>query len=998
MTVKDGNNNPAAVIELGDTGANHQKWYFEEVSASDAPSDGKIITIRSRHSGQYFDVNGGTDAEGTKIIQYYFHGGANQKYLLQSTTGGYFKLLSLLNDSGKYVTVEADNTLALRSDTGSSNQEFKFVSQPNGTYRIVTRTSADASCIQDPNSSYTSGTGLTVTANGSGTNQQWVLEEATKSITSEATYASNGNYLDKITDARGNTTDYNYDTNKGVLNSVEDANGELTSYTYNPNNDNLESVSRAGAESRYLYENSQLSAIKPHADDDSYAYTFAYDGFGNVKSVNVGTQRLVTNTYRTYNKSLSYSTYGNGYKVGYTYDDFDRVTEKKYNDTVRFKYTYDKEGNLYSSQDLQGNTSYSYAYDFAKRLQAVTGSNGHRMKSVYDTKNRLTDFFNLFGATSYKTSYVYGSAATQTPTLVYGIKLNDVQKLSYAYDALARLSTKTINGANNYAVNYRYVDVSDSKTTTLLSSINNGGNTLSYTYDKLGNIETISENDELKATYHYDELNQLTREDNLWQDETIVYAYDLGGNMLSKTTYAYTEPSDEPTELYHSAAYAYGDGNWKDKLTAYDGQAITYDEIGNMLSFGSKTFTWEGRQLTALSDSDSGASLTYQYNDSGIRTKKVYNGVTTNYYLNGDDVVRETNGTDTLDYFYDADGNLYGFKLNGSEYYYIRNGQNDITGILDTSGNEVVSYSYDTWGKLLGITGSLADTVGMKNPYRYRGYRYDTETGLYYLNSRYYDAELGRFIAEDTSLNSGTGIIGLNMFAYCNNNPVMLTDSDGNMPFLLITAVAGALIGAVAGGIIAAKSGKNVWAGIGIGAAAGALIGLGAGAAAGALLAGSATASMAAVLAGAGVLINQASTAISQVVTKVADKLTRVVNSGGRVATQTTTALQTYYPPNNGFAGTTQEITLDAGTLLQRTGDMVGRFTAPARTPTQVLSLPYDKIGQATTLLQVQQPIQALSGKVAPWFGQIGGGTQYLLLGGRVDQLIRDGIITIFGG
>nr|WP_242871678.1 RHS repeat-associated core domain-containing protein [Acetanaerobacterium elongatum] len=118
--------------------------------------------------------------------------------------------------------------------------------------------------------------------------------------------------------------------------------------------------------------------------------------------------------------------------------------------------------------------------------------------------------------------------------------------------------------------------------------------------------------------------------------------------------------------------------------------------------------------------------------------------------------------------------------MNGTEYYYIRNGQNDITGILDTSGSEVVSYSYDTWGKLLGITGSLADTVGVKNPYRYRGYRYDTETGLYYLNSRYYDPEVGRFINVDAYLGSNRSIISYNLFAYCDNNPIIYRDPSGH--------------------------------------------------------------------------------------------------------------------------------------------------------------------------------------------------------------------------
>ena len=109
-------------------------------------------------------------------------------------------------------------------------------------------------------------------------------------------------------------------------------------------------------------------------------------------------------------------------------------------------------------------------------------------------------------------------------------------------------------------------------------------------------------------------------------------------------------------------------------------------------------------------------------------------------------------------------------------------------------------------------------------------------------------------------------------------------------------------------------------------------------------------------------------------------------------------ALQTYYPPNNGFTGAIQRITLDAGTMLQRTGDLAGRFVAPAGTPTQMLSLPYDKIGEATTYLRVEQSVDVLAGRTAPWFGQIGGGIQYLILDGRVDQLVQSGMISIMGG
>ena len=111
-------------------------------------------------------------------------------------------------------------------------------------------------------------------------------------------------------------------------------------------------------------------------------------------------------------------------------------------------------------------------------------------------------------------------------------------------------------------------------------------------------------------------------------------------------------------------------------------------------------------------------------------------------------------------------------NLNGMEYYYIRNAQSDIIGLIDSSGTQVVSYTYDTWGKLLSIDGTLKDTVGVKNPNRYRGYRYDSETGLFYVGSRYYDPQIGRFINADSQVTTGSDLTGMNLFAYCANNRV----------------------------------------------------------------------------------------------------------------------------------------------------------------------------------------------------------------------------------
>ena len=145
-------------------------------------------------------------------------------------------------------------------------------------------------------------------------------------------------------------------------------------------------------------------------------------------------------------------------------------------------------------------------------------------------------------------------------------------------------------------------------------------------------------------------------------------------------------------------------------------------------------------------------------------------------------VTWEKTGSNTpIYYLYDANGKLWGLNRKGSSYFYIRNSQSDIIGIIDTTGAAVVSYSYDAWGKVLNISGSLANTLGQDNPYRYRGYRYDDETRLYYLNSRYYNPEWCRFLNADSLIGANGVIFGHNIFAYCKNNPVALADPSGMM-------------------------------------------------------------------------------------------------------------------------------------------------------------------------------------------------------------------------
>jgi RHS repeat-associated protein len=355
------------------------------------------------------------------------------------------------------------------------------------------------------------------------------------------------------------------------------------------------------------------------------------------------------------------------------------------------------------------------------------------------------------------------------------VTINNGSYLTSSYDTLDRLSGKTVNtGTTNYSTAFSYVAGANGSSTEKVGSITNNGTAISYTYDCNNNISTITQGGQVIG-YQYNELNEVIRENNQVLNKTITYSYDAGGNITSKNEYAYTTGAlGTPTK---TTPYSY-DSNWKDKLTSYDGKSITYDANGNPLTYNGWTYTWEaGRQLKTASGN--GHSISYKYDDSGIRTQKVVDGVTTNYHLAGDKVTYEENGTDKIYYTYDTANDLVSMNLNGTEYYYIRNAQGDITGLFDSAGTEVVSYTYDTWGKLISTTGSLASTVGVKNPYRYRDYRYDSETQLYYLQSRYYNPEWVRFINADGVIGEKGNLLSYNLYTYCINNPINCSDTTG---------------------------------------------------------------------------------------------------------------------------------------------------------------------------------------------------------------------------
>ena len=250
-------------------------------------------------------------------------------------------------------------------------------------------------------------------------------------------------------------------------------------------------------------------------------------------------------------------------------------------------------------------------------------------------------------------------------------------------------------------------------------------------------------------------------------------------------------PKPTPVPAARTIQYGYAQTGWKDLMTSYNGQSITYDEIGNPLTYrDGMTMTWTGRQLTTLTQN--GKQNTYKYDVDGLRLEKTAGGVTTQYqYVNGQLLGEKRSNGVILRYTYDALGALSGIQYKNAAgvttNYIVRcTLSGDVDQIYDTKGNLLARYIYDTWGNTLSVTDAsgkaITDPLHIANinPIRYRGYYYDAETGLYYLQSRYYDTVTKRYINPDGYVFTGQDMQSGNMFAYCGNQPVDRCDQTGN--------------------------------------------------------------------------------------------------------------------------------------------------------------------------------------------------------------------------
>ena len=489
--------------------------------------------------------------------------------------------------------------------------------------------------------------------------------------------------------------------------------------------------------------------------------------------------------------TLTATTYGNGAKISSRYDDFNRVTGVVYGEETapRYEYDYNAKGQVARVRDNLLNRTTQSEYDLANRpvrvKTAEAGQHVYTGQVAYDNVyGNLSEFTEKVGENRQEFGTKFGYDDENRPTsLTYSIGATTIGQSTTTIDKLNRTTFSTVKlGSKTFTSEYHFAagGYGTGSVTNLVSSITQPECNCGYGYDDNGNIASATLNGKWTG-YTYDELGQLIQVNDHSDTRsgengtTWKYTYDLGGNILKKERFAY---NDTTTPL-ETVTYTYGDANWRDKLTAVNGNAIRYDAIGNPLSDGTWTYTWQnGRQLQKMQKT--GVTAEFVYNADGLRVQKTVNGVATKYTLHGKNVVHMTSGADELHFFYDAQNRPAVVVYNGVPYAYVKSLQGDIVAILDENGNTVVSYGYDAWGAPLWCTGELAETLGKVQPFRYRGYVFDEETGLYYLRSRYYNPGWGRFVNADAEIAVEAKLWDAKLFIYCANNPVRYTDDGGN--------------------------------------------------------------------------------------------------------------------------------------------------------------------------------------------------------------------------
>ena len=609
-----------------------------------------------------------------------------------------------------------------------------------------------------------------------------------------------------------------YSYNKGKLTSL---NCDTLNYTFDYNKDRLVRVSKFGQgveESSHLDLESTI--YYPNQANAIYSKHYVYDKYNRLKSID----NELENTYNVFSifndqtGNLEYE-YDNssselvmsedkvvGQKTRYYYSRNKQLTKTEVTDSLNYLQKISDELYTYDSNNRLSNKTFNI---YGTENKVVT-DNIQYMDSVENTNNEIDNRINTYtynNGQSVQTKYLYGNYKRLSCKMyLFNNDFVPQNQLSYTLNKITEEKNYIKSGVNNV---------------------------YTYTYDSFDRISSITSNNKT-VSYEYDIYGRLSRENNEFIDKTIIFMYNEIGNIVSIDTYEYTLNTN-PTVLCSSKSYTY-DSTIKDRLITFNGTTIPYNSLGCPTQYKGYNLTWSKGILKGLSKGTiktGREGYTYEYNAYGQRVSKTYNkmqgmgtvvplGDLTHYdktYVydssgrliseNGSYLYHNEGTTNkVIEYLYDNNsiiGMRYTTGTTTNTYYFERNILGDVVGIYDTLGNLKVKYLYDAYGNCTIANETTDISLANINPIRYRGYYFDTETSMYFLSTRYYVPEWGRFISpDDVSYLDPSSINGLNLYSYCGNDPVNYSDGSGHSPewnwgtFFKGLALVGTAIGAIA--------------------------------------------------------------------------------------------------------------------------------------------------------------------------------------------------------
>ena len=638
------------------------------------------------------------------------------------------------------------------------------------------------------------------------------LESSNKQYT-EKDYNENSNLVQSELDALGeNKTFYEYDPITQMITTVTYPSGSKLTYSRDSNTHTTTGISQSteDGEANSIETQYNCGLITKHTSETN-SIDYEYNGkrektavyFNDIKKADYKHEKNVILDNKTTEKT-TVTLWGNSDEKIITeayIDSKKNIIQTTLNGNILFKNRYSKTNDLLESQDFITKITTSTNYDeINQRYASVTKSAGTGEYSFLDSiKETYTynDFGNVLehsifigenvnkGTPNHKYKFEYNSDTAHT---LKSIILPNGFTFKPQKDFMGRDNGKTLLNENGERIFGEYISfrkVGD-HTSNMIASISygerqNGKYSISegirYKYDMCGNITEKWEHGVFASAYAYDHLNRLIREDNAILQKTWILSYDKNGNRTTKIALPFTRKKTSEITDYTDAIverYSY-DG---DMLVSTNEKSFHYDGFGNPLNFKGNKLIWEKNKLIKFGD------LVFDYDGYGKRIRK---GSTYFTYDIDNKLVQMKKDGKYLYFIYDDRG-ISGITYQDQQFILRKNAQGDIADIFSSNGEHIVHYEYDAWGnhKVIDDNGNEitdSDHIGIMNPFRYRGYFYDEETSLYYLINRYYDPEIGRFISQDQiSYLQPETINGLNLFAYCDNNPIMKIDEDGCIP------------------------------------------------------------------------------------------------------------------------------------------------------------------------------------------------------------------------